>query len=292
MLDLGGDPQSSIHYPTPNSMLEQILQNKRREVEARKGLVPLRELRSRATDLLPPLDFKKAITRGQGSGVRDPGEGIKAIAEIKRASPSAGILREDFDPEGLARAYAKGGASAISVLTDESFFQGSLQHIEEVRREVALPILRKDFIIDPYQVFETRAALADALLLIVAALEPPMLQDLLELALELQLHPLVEVHTEEELTKALEAGADLIGINNRDLRTFQVSLETTFSLLPHIPQGKVVVSESGIKGRNDIVRLSEAGLDAILVGEALLREADPAAKLQELLGQKSSRFKV
>lgn len=238
--------------------------------------MPLRELKARAADLLPPLDFKKAITRG-------PGEGIKAIAEIKRASPSAGILREGFDPEGLARAYAKGGASAISVLTDEPFFQGSLRHIEEVRMEVELPILRKDFIIDPYQVFETRASLADAFLLIVAALEPPMLQDLLGLALELRLHPLVEVHTEEELTKALEAGADLIGINNRDLKTFQVSLETTFSLLPHIPRGKIVVSESGIKDRSDVVRLSEAGLDAILVGEALLREADPGVKLRELL---------
>ncbi|MFN3476947.1 MAG: indole-3-glycerol phosphate synthase TrpC [Candidatus Methylomirabilales bacterium] len=259
-------------------MLEQILQNKRREVETRRGLVSLRELKARTADLLPPLDFKKAITRG-------PGEGIKAIAEIKRASPSAGILREDFNPEGLALAYAKGGASAISVLTDEAFFQGSLRHIEEVRGAVELPILRKDFIIDPYQVFETRAALADALLLIVATLEPSRLQELLELALELQLHPLVEVHTEEELTKALEAGANLIGINNRDLRTFRVSLETTFSLFPHIPPGKVVVSESGIQGRNDVVRLSEAGLDAILAGEALLREADPAVKLRELLGR-------
>lgn len=259
-------------------MLDLILQSKKREVEARKGLVPLRELKARAADLLPPLDFKKAIARS-------PGERIKAIAEIKRASPSAGILREDFNPEGLALAYAKGGASAISVLTDEAFFQGSLRHIEEVRGAVELPILRKDFIIDPYQVFEARAALADALLLIVAALGPSRLQELLELAVELQLHPLVEVHTEEELMKALEMGADLIGINNRDLRTFRTSLETTFSLLPWIPRGKVVVSESGIQGRNDVVRLSEAGLDAILIGEALLRAADPGAKLRELLGR-------
>lgn len=258
-------------------MLDRILQRKREEVEALKRTVPVRELRAVIPDLPSPLDFKKVVARA-------PGERIRIIAEVKKASPSAGRLREVFRPGELAGAYERGGASAISVLTDGPFFGGSLEHLTEIRRVVSLPLLRKDFIVDPYQVFETRARSADAILLIVKAVEPSLFRDLFNLTLDLELHPLVEVHTEEELRLALEAGADLIGINNRELTTFQVSLETTFTLLPLIPEERVVISESGIRSREELLRLSEAGLDAVLIGEVLMRAADPASKLRELLG--------
>jgi len=256
-------------------VLDRVLQSKREEVEARRARVPLQELRALVRDLNPPLDFRKAISR--------EGRAVKVIAEVKKASPSSGILREDFSPADLARSYARAGAAAISVLTDGPFFQGSLLHLQEVRSAVALPLLRKDFVIDPYQIYEARAFSADAVLLIAAVLEFDRLREYLDLASVLQLHSLVEVHDDEELFRAIEAGAPTIGINNRDLRTFQVSLDVTFSLLRLIPDGKVVVSESGIASRAEVRRLAEAGVDAILVGEALLRALDVEAKLRELL---------
>ena len=237
--------------------------------------MPLQELRAAVRDLDPPLDFRKAISR--------EGRAVKVIAEVKKASPSSGILREDFSPMDLARSYARAGAAAISVLTDGPFFQGSLLHLQEVRGAVALPLLRKDFVIDPYQIYEARAFSADAILLIAAVLEFDRLREYLDLASALQLHSLVEVHDDEELFRAIEAGAPTIGINNRDLKTFQVSLDVTFSLLRLIPNGKVVVSESGIASRADVERVRRAGADAVLVGEALVTAPDPAAKIHELL---------
>jgi indole-3-glycerol phosphate synthase len=206
------------------------------------------------------------------------------MAEIKKASPSRGLIRPDFDPEALALAYAAAGADALSVLTDVPFFQGSLTDLVSVRRGAALPILRKDFHVDAYQVWEARAAGADAVLLIGATLSAAQLQDLLGLARELGLAALVEVHAEPELETALASGAPLIGINNRDLRSFEVSLETTFRLLRRVPAETVLVSESGIAEPEQVARLAAAGVDAILVGEGLLRHADAGSALRRLIG--------
>jgi indole-3-glycerol phosphate synthase len=207
------------------------------------------------------------------------------IAEVKRASPSQGIIRQGFDPKQLARAYAAAGAAAISVLTDEPFFQGSLEDLARAKASVSLPVLRKDFILDPYQVYEARAWGADAVLLIVAILERGPLQDLLALAQGMGLHPLTEVHTRQELQAALDAKVPIVGINNRDLKSFQVSLETTFTLLAGIPREVVVISESGISHREEVARLEAAGVDAILVGEGLLRAQDVEEKVRDLLGR-------
>ena len=206
------------------------------------------------------------------------------IAEVKKASPSRGLIRADFDPAEIAAAYEEAGASAISVLTDEKNFQGRLEYLEAVHRAVSLPVLQKDFIIDPYQVYEARAALADAILLIVAALCREELTEFMALAEELGMASLVEVHTSEELDVALEVGAKVIGINNRNLQTFETKLETTLELAPKIPSDRILVSESGIFTRADVERLMAAGVDAVLVGEALMREPDPGTKVRELLG--------
>jgi indole-3-glycerol phosphate synthase len=260
-------------------MLEKILEAKREEVAHRKTQVSLRELKARLHDLPPPRDFYQVLNRRRDGGP------IRLIAEIKKASPSQGIIRADFDPEALASSYAKAGAVALSVLTDGPFFQGSLQDLVRARKAVALPVLRKDFTLDPYQVYETRAWGGDAILLIVAALTPGLLQELLELSLDLGLHPLTEVHTQEELGHALQAKAPIIGVNNRDLKTFRVSLETTFTLLPQIPADRLVVSESGISSRDEMQRLEAAGIDAVLVGEGLLRAPDVSEKTRELMGE-------
>ncbi|MFQ5803260.1 MAG: indole-3-glycerol phosphate synthase TrpC [Candidatus Methylomirabilales bacterium] len=259
-------------------MLQRIVQTKREEITSRKTMVPLRDLKAQNQDLPPPRDFHHALERRSGGG------GIRLIAELKRASPSQGIIREDFNLEQLVRAYSGAGAAALSVLTDEPFFQGNLHDLAQVKATVSLPILRKDFILDPYQVYESRRWGADAILLIAAVLDTQCLQDLLGLSQELGLHPCTEVHTSEELHRALAAKAPIVGINNRDLKTFRVSLETTFLLLPEIPRDRVVISESGISGRTDVSRLEAEGVDAILVGEGLLRARDVAAKARELLG--------
>ena len=259
-------------------ILQKIVQAKREEVAARKAAVPLRELKLQIRDLPPPRDFHEAIER------RSRGGRIRLVAEVKRASPSQGVIRQNFDLEHLVRAYAGAGAAAVSVLTDEPFFRGTLQDLACVKAIVSLPVLRKDFILDPYQVYETRRWGADAILLIAAVLDDQTLQDLLALSKELGLHPLTEVHTAEELNRAVTAKASIVGINNRDLKTFRVSLETTFLLLPKIPPDRVVVSESGITGRTEVDRLEGAGVDAILVGEGLLRAPDVAERTRELLG--------
>ena len=258
--------------------LDAIIERKREDLKARKLAVPLRELKARAAGLQPPLDFAAAL--------RAPG--VSVIAEVKKASPSRGVMAPDLDPVAIARTYACNGAAAISVLTEEPHFQGSLDFLPAIKAGLdsgGPPLLRKDFILEPYQVYESRACQADALLLIVAALTDADLRELLGLSAELGVQCLVEVHEEEEAHRAVAAGAQVIGINNRDLRTFETALETTAGVRPHIPEGRVVVSESGIAGREDIARLAGWGVDAVLIGEALVTSPDPGAKLREFLGQ-------
>jgi len=265
------------------SILDQILDRTRADVAERKVRVPLAELQARCRDRAPTRDFLGALRRE--SDVRDRRRGrIRVIAEVKKASPSRGVIRPEFDPPALARSYAAAGANAISVLTDVPFFQGDLAHLAAVRSSVTLPILRKDFHVDPYQLWEARDAGADAVLLIAAALSPRQLQDLVGLGRELGVAALVEVHARPELDAALGSGAAAIGINNRDLRTFEVSLETTFGLLPHVPAATALVSESGVSAPAQVARLAAAGVDAILVGEGLLRHADVSSALRSLVG--------
>jgi len=264
------------------SILETILERTRMELEARRALAPLAELRARCRDLPTPRNFSAALRRADHPVSRRTGP-LSVIAEVKKASPSRGLIRADFRPAALAASYAVAGAGAISVLTDGTFFQGSLEDLAAVRQAVDLPLLRKDFLVDPYQLWEARAAGADAVLLIVAALTPGRLADLLGLAGELALQALVEVHTAEELRQAAAAGAAIIGINNRDLTTFRVSLETTFDLLPLAPAGCILISESGVATAEDARRLAEAGVDGILVGEGLLKHADVGAALRRLI---------
>jgi indole-3-glycerol phosphate synthase len=266
------------------TILDEILRRTQDDLGDRRARVPLAELQARCRDAAPARGFLRAVTRGPGESGRRGGA-IRVIAEIKKASPSRGIIRPDFDPVSLAQTYAAARASAISVLTDAPFFQGSLAHLAAVRRAVELPLLRKDFHVDPYQLWEARAAGADAVLLIVAGLSAPQLQDLLGLGHDLGLAALTEVHTREELDVAVACGAELIGINNRDLRSFDVSLETTFRLLPWIPAEATVVSESGISEPDQANRLAAAGVDGILVGEGLLRHADPGQTLRRLMGE-------
>lgn len=256
-------------------ILDTILASTRKLVEKRKVARPLAKLDCRAASQLPPRDFAAALK----------GQNIRLIAEIKRASPSKGPLAPNLDAPALARIYEKAGAAAISVLTEPEFFKGSLADLETVRAAVNLPLLRKDFIIDAYQLWEARAAGADAVLLIAAALPAGDLRRLLKATGQLAMTAVVEVHDQAELERALELDAKVIGINNRNLRTFSVSLETTIELCPLVPKGKVLVSESGIHSRADVQRLRDAGVNAILVGEALVTNPDPAAKIKELLGK-------
>ncbi len=254
-------------------ILDTIIASTKKLVERRKIERPIGELDCKAAKQRPPKDFAAALK----------GKGIKLIAEIKRASPSKGLLTANLDAPSLARTYERAGASAISVLTEPEFFKGSPADLEAVRETVNLPILRKDFIIDTYQLWEARAAGADAVLLIAAALPMGDLARLLKATHQLAMTALVEVHDRAELERVLELDAKVIGINNRDLKTFNVSLETTLELRPLIPQGKVVVSESGIHSPADVRRLRDAGVNAILVGEALVTSPDPAGKIGELL---------
>jgi indole-3-glycerol phosphate synthase len=207
------------------------------------------------------------------------------IAEVKKASPSKGLIRADFDPVAISRIYEEAGASAISVLTDEKYFQGSLEYLKSIRTAVDLPLLRKDFVIDEYQIHEARAAGADAVLLIVAALTKGELAEFQEIAWRLGMTALVEVHTAEEMEVAVEIGAKVIGINNRNLQTFETTLDTTMDLASKAPKDSVLVSESGIFSRSDVERVASAGVSAILVGESLMREPDPGLKIRELLGE-------
>ena len=257
-------------------ILNDIIAYKKEELAGTKRRSSLAEVKARAADAGPVRGFGKALSR---SGA------IRLIAEVKKASPSKGVIREDFDPVRIAQTYEKSGASCISVLTEEKFFQGRLEYLAAVRKAAGLPLLRKDFIIDEYQVYEARAAGADAILLIAACLEKDQMAEYLGIAGQLGLDALVESHTYRELDKALLAGATLVGINNRDLSTFTVSLDTTLDLLKDIPDDRIVVSESGIKTRDDVVKLEKAGVDAVLVGEGLMREKDIGKKMKELLGK-------
>ena len=258
-------------------ILEKILSAKPDEIAKRKVSIPSSELEKLACSAPPARDFPGAISSAS-DGV------IRLIGEFKRASPSQGVIRADLDPADVACRYAAAGAAAVSVLTDGPFFSGSLDDLRAVRNAVDIPVLRKDFIIDPYQLLEARAAGADAVLLIVAALSGRKLGELQERARELGLSALVEVHDEADLGAALAVHPRMIGINNRDLRTFRVDFGTTFRLRPLIPSGIVVVSESGIRSRADAMRLQSAGVDAMLVGQFLMRQPDPGKAAAELLG--------
>ena len=258
-------------------ILARILDSKRQEVAIARRAVPLATLRQQAESLAPTRNFWRALRAHDRRGTR-------IVAEIKKASPSAGVIRADFDPLAIAATYASHGAAAISVLTDKPFFQGDLTALQAVRQHVTLPLLRKDFILDAYQLYEARLHGADAVLLIASALEVPVLTDLAALSRELGLEPFVEVHTAAELEKALSCDCRLIGINNRDLHTFHTDVATTLELLPKVPSGHRVISESGIRDRATVERLEAHGVAAFLVGESLMREPDIGAKLDELRG--------
>ncbi|MEX0960573.1 MAG: indole-3-glycerol phosphate synthase TrpC [Burkholderiales bacterium] len=261
-----------------SDILEKILSVKREEIAAAQKLKPLAELRAEAEAAIPPRDFLGAMRARVEAGKP------AVIAEIKKASPSKGVLREKFDPAQIARSYAKQGATCLSVLTDVQFFQGRPAFLTQAREACELPVLRKDFMIDPYQVYEARAMGADCILLIVAALEDAQMAELEAAALKLGMAVLVEVHDAPELDRALRLSTPLLGINNRNLRTFETKLETTLDLLPGIPEEKLVITESGVLQPADVARMRDAGVNAFLVGEAFMRAADPGAELARLFG--------
>jgi indole-3-glycerol phosphate synthase len=258
-----------------STILDKIVATKREEVARTRAALPEVMLRDRLAGTPPPRDFLAALCGGPP---------VRLIAEVKKASPSAGVIREDFDPVAIARIYQEHGASCLSVLTDESYFQGSLEYLRQIRAAVELPVLRKDFIIDPYQVLEARAAGADAVLLIAECLSGEDLGTLHEAIVELGMTPLVELYEPANLARVLATGARLVGINNRNLKTFQTDLGHTIRLRPQIPADRLVVGESGIRTRADVERLEAAGVDAILVGESLMARPDIGAAVDELLG--------
>ena len=260
---------------TGADILDRILARKREELEAARGAVPFAEMQRRAAVAPPPRDFVGALRAKMALGRP------AVIAEVKKASPSKGLLRADFDPAAIAVGYQAGGAACLSVLTDRDFFQGANEHLAQARAACALPVLRKDFVTEPYQVFESRALGADCILLIAAALARQDMQGLEASARSLGMAVLVEVHDAQELESALTLQTPLLGINNRDLRSFETRLETTLELLPRIPQGRIVVAESGIRGRADVSMLMDRGVPAFLVGEALMRAENPGMALRE-----------
>ena len=259
-------------------ILQHILARKVEEIRERSAQIGLAELSARVADLPPTRGFAAALEAKVEAG------SPAVIAEVKKASPSKGVIRANFDPAAIARSYAAGGAACLSVLTDADFFQGSEAYLQQARAACDLPVLRKDFTIDPYQVYEARAIGADCILLIVAALGDASLLELALLAAELDLDVLVEVHDEDELERALEIPAPLIGVNNRNLRTFETSLDTTLRLQGRIDDGRLLVTESGIHTPADVARMRAAGVGAFLVGEAFMRAADPGAELARLFG--------
>ncbi|BCG47028.1 Indole-3-glycerol phosphate synthase [Citrifermentans bremense] len=260
-------------------VLKKIVDYKQGEVAAMKAEVPLIEIMDRLAELEDhPRGFQAALINSLSSGW------TPIIAEVKKGSPSKGLIRPDFDPLQIARTYQENGATCLSVLTDEHFFMGHLSYLATIREEVSLPLLRKDFIFDPYQIYQARAAGADAILLIAAMLDLHQLRDFSALAQELSMDVLLEVHDEKELETALQTDCTLIGVNNRDLRSFVVDIATSERLAALVPQGRLVVAESGINRREEIVHLMSKGLHAFLIGESLMREEDFGAKLRELLG--------
>jgi indole-3-glycerol phosphate synthase len=262
----------SAHANT-GTVLDRILESRRASVEHRKSVLPETALKYGAKAASPIRDFRAACSRNA----------LNIIAELKPASPSQGVIRDPFDPIGLGQSLAAAGAAALSVLTEPEFFGGSLKNMRDARKEIAAPVLRKDFIFDSWQVWESRANDADGFLLIVAALDDVLLRELIGLGRQLGMEPLVEVHTKAELDRALSAEANIIGVNNRDLRTLDVRVETSLELIDFIPDDCIAVAESGLSTNGDLVRLRDAGFDAFLIGEHLMRAADPAAALADLL---------
>ncbi len=256
--------------------LQEIIRSKRQEVKQRKSKSVLLDYKARIRDLPTPRGFRSALEQPVS---------VRLITEIKKASPSIGILRERFDPLEIAKLYESNGAVALSVLTDEPFFKGKLSQLTEIQKISRLPLLQKDFILDEFQLYEARVYGADAVLLITAILEPSQLIEYQAVAHELGQDALVEVHTHKEVEQALKSDAGIIGINNRNLETFETDLNVTFSLIKEIPDDRVVVSESAIGTHKDVERLLEAGADALLIGESLLKAKDIAAKMKELTGR-------
>lgn len=261
------------------TILDKIVTTKLAEIERSKLAMPEVELRARLLDAMPVRDFFTPLAAGGP---------IRLIAEIKKASPSAGIIRADFDPVSIAKTYQAHGASCISVLTDEPYFQGRLEYLTQIRQVVELPVLRKDFILDPYQLLEARVAGADAVLLIAECLDDCNLRNLFNAACELRLTPLVELYEPNNLQRVFDAGATLIGVNNRNLHTFEVDLDHTIRMRKMIPDECVLVGESGIKNRDDVLRLEAAGVDAMLVGESLTKEDDIGRAVDRLYGRYGS----
>jgi indole-3-glycerol phosphate synthase len=263
-----------MQTPSPTgTILDRILEARRAEVEHRKNLLPLTALKYGVNAATPLRDFSSALSK----------TGLNVIAELKPASPSRGVIRDPFYPAELAKSLESAGAAALSVLTEGQFFRGSLKNLRDARKATLLPALRKDFIFDPWQIWEARANDADTFLLIVAALGDAQLGELLAQGRDLGMEPLVEVHTREELDRAIAVDARIIGVNNRDLKTLQVSLETSFDLIEHIPESCIAVSESGLRDHHDLTKLSAAGYDAFLVGEQLMLAHEPGAALAQLL---------
>jgi indole-3-glycerol phosphate synthase len=257
------------------TILDRIVDARRASIAHRKRVLPEVALKIAVEKKAPPVrDFAAALSR----------DGCNVIAELKKASPSLGVIREEYAPSVLAASLEGAGAVALSVLTEEDFFSGSLADLKEARRVVQIPILRKDFIVDPWQVWETRAAGADSFLLIAAVLDDSAMRGLLELGRSLGMEPLVEVHSRQELDRVVAAEARIIGVNNRDLHNFKVRLETSLELIEQIPDDCVAVSESGLRTHEDLVRLRRAGFDAFLIGEHLMKSADPAEPLRQFLG--------
>ena len=256
------------------TVLDRILEARRAEVEHRKKVLPETALKYGVQAASPLRDFAIALGR----------PGINVIAELKPASPSRGVLREPFEPVGLAQALETAGAAALSVLTEPEFFRGSLKNLRDARKSVKVPVLRKDFIFDPWQVWETRANDADSFLLIIATLSDSQLKELLALGRELGMDPMVEVHTRKELDRAIAAEARIIGVNNRNLKTLEVRTDTSFELIDAIPEECIAISESGIRAHGELLKLRAAGFDAFLIGTRLMLSSDPAAVLGELLG--------
>lgn len=257
------------------SILAEIIKNKKREVKRKKKEIPISELLFMIQSLPLPCSFTKGLNHDNT---------VAIIAEIKKSSPSAGILRQHFNPVSIAKSYEKNGARAISILTEENFFGGNLKILNKVREEIKLPLLRKDFIIDPYQVIESRANGADAVLLILGILSETQCAELVVATRELKLNLLVEVHTAKELERALNYGFSLIGINNRNLNTFEVNLNTTEKLVSVVPKDVILVSESGIKNKKDIEKLGQLGVDAVLIGETIMRQDDVGAAVKQFVG--------
>ena len=263
-----------MQTPSPTgTVLDRILEARHAEVEHRKKVLPLTALKYGVQAATPLRDFPASLSR----------PALNVIAELKPASPSRGVIREPFDPPELAKSLESGGAAALSVLTEGEFFGGSLKNLRDARKSVQLPVLRKDFIFDPWQVWETRANDADSFLLIAAALRDSQLEELLLLGRELGMEPLVEVHTNAELDRVIAAGARIIGVNNRDLKSLEVRVQTSFDLIDRIPESCIAVSESGLRSYPDLQKLRAAGFDAFLIGEQLMAAADPGAELAQLL---------